>query len=80
MVFTRPTSSIFGAVLLAAAILSAPWQALWPAGLLLAFAGLAGVTLYAYRALAGTPPSSWLTTGALPLICPLTIGPDVPFL
>jgi hypothetical protein len=42
-VFT--TSNVFhvGAVLLAAGILSAPWQALWPAGLL-GLAGLAGVT------------------------------------
>jgi len=34
----------FGAALLVAAILSAPWQALWYAGLLLGLAGLGGVT------------------------------------
>ena len=41
-VFT--TSVHFGAVLLAAGILSAPWPTLWPAGLSLGLAGLAGVT------------------------------------
>jgi hypothetical protein len=34
----------FGAALLIAAILSAPWQALWPAGLLLVLCGLGGAT------------------------------------
>jgi len=34
----------FGAALLIAALLSAPWQALWPASLLLGLAGLAGVS------------------------------------
>jgi hypothetical protein len=43
-VFTTSNVFHFGAVLLAAGILSAPWQALWPAGLLLGLAGLAGVT------------------------------------
>jgi len=40
------TSNVFhfGAVLLAAGILSEPWPALWPADLLLGLAGLAGVT------------------------------------
>jgi hypothetical protein len=43
-VFTTSNVFHFGAVLVAAGILSAPWQALWPAGLLLGLAGLAGVT------------------------------------
>jgi hypothetical protein len=43
-VFTTSNVFHFGAVLLAAGILSAPWQALWPAALLLGLAGLAGVT------------------------------------
>ncbi len=43
-VFSTPNVVHFGAALLVAAILSAPWQALWPAGLLLGLAGLGGVT------------------------------------
>jgi hypothetical protein len=42
--FTTPTVVHFGAVLLVAAILSAPWQALWQASLLLGLSGLGGVT------------------------------------
>ena len=42
-VFNTPNVVHFGAALLVAAILSAPWQALWPAGLLLGLAGLGGV-------------------------------------
>jgi hypothetical protein len=42
--FTTPNVVHFGAVLLVAAILSAPWQALWPVGLLLGLSGLGGVT------------------------------------
>jgi hypothetical protein len=42
--FTTPTVVHFGAVLLVAAILSAPWQALWGASLLLGLSGLGGVT------------------------------------
>jgi hypothetical protein len=42
--FATPTVVHFGAVLLVAAILSAPWQALWHAGLLLGLCGLGGVT------------------------------------
>ncbi len=45
-VFTTPNVMHFGAALLIAAILSAPWQALWNAGLLLGLAGLAGVTYF----------------------------------
>jgi hypothetical protein len=43
-VFTTPNVVHFGAALLVAAILSAPWQALWNAGLLLGLSGLVGVT------------------------------------
>ena len=43
-VFSTPNVFHFGAALLVAAMLSAPWQALWPAGLLLGLLGLAGAT------------------------------------
>src|SRR6266852_1896030 len=43
-VFSTPNVWHFGAALLVAAILSAPWQALWTAGLLLGLAGLGGAT------------------------------------
>jgi hypothetical protein len=43
-VFSTPNVFHFGAALLVAALLTAPWQALWPAGLLLGLAGLVGVT------------------------------------
>jgi hypothetical protein len=43
-VFSTSNVVHFGAVLLAAGILSAPWPALWPVSLLLGLAGLAGVT------------------------------------
>ena len=42
-VFSTPNVLHFGAALLIAAILVAPWQALWPAGLLLGLTGLGGV-------------------------------------
>ena len=42
--FSTPNVMHFGAVLLVAAILSAPWQALWYAGLLLGLSGLWGVS------------------------------------
>jgi D-alanyl-lipoteichoic acid acyltransferase DltB (MBOAT superfamily) len=42
--FGTPTVVHFCLVLLVAAILSAPWQALWHAGLLLGLTGLGGVT------------------------------------
>ncbi len=42
--FSSPTVVHFSTVLFVAAILSAPWQALWNAGLLLGLAGLGGVT------------------------------------
>jgi len=43
-VFSTPNVVHFGAALLVAAILSAPWQALWQAGLLLGLAALWGAT------------------------------------
>ncbi len=42
--FGAPTVVHFCAALLVAAILSAPWQVLWHAGLLLGLSGLGGVT------------------------------------
>jgi hypothetical protein len=42
--FSTPNVVHFCAVLLVAALLSAPWQVLWNAGLLLGLAGLGGVT------------------------------------
>ena len=42
--FSTPNVVHFGAALLIAATLSAPWQALWHAGLLLGLSGLGGVT------------------------------------
>jgi hypothetical protein len=42
--FSTPNVVHFGAALLIAAILSAPWQALWNVGLLLGFLGLGGVS------------------------------------
>jgi hypothetical protein len=42
--FGTPNVFHFGAALFVAALLSAPWQALWNAGLLLGLSGLVGVT------------------------------------
>jgi hypothetical protein len=42
--FSTPNVVHFGAVLLVAAMLRAPWQALWHAGLLLGLSGLGEVT------------------------------------
>jgi hypothetical protein len=42
-IFSTPNVAHFGAGLLIAGILSAPWQALWHAALLLGLVGLAGV-------------------------------------
>ena len=74
-VFTTSNVFHFGAVLLAAGILSAPWQALWPAGLLLGLAGLAGVTymlivLWLARHRLSYQPvlSDWLWYTVLPLV------------
>jgi hypothetical protein len=73
-VFTTSNVFHFSAVLLAAGILSAPWPALWPAGLLLGLAGLAGVTymlivLWLARHRLSYQPvlSDWLWYTVLPL-------------
>ena len=42
--FNTPTVLHFGIALLVAALLSAPWQALWQAGVLLGLVGLGGAT------------------------------------
>ena len=42
--FSTPNVVHFGAALLVAALLNAPWQALWNAALLLGLAGLGGMT------------------------------------
>jgi hypothetical protein len=65
-VFSTPNVMHFGAALLIAALLSAPWPALWPAGLLVGLAGLGGSDLRLHRALGGAPPSE-LSPGALRL-------------
>ena len=74
-VFTTSNVFHFGAVLLAAGILSAPWPALWPAGLLLGLAGLAGVTymlivLWLARHRLSYQPvlSDWVWYTVLPLV------------
>jgi hypothetical protein len=75
-VFSTSNVFHFGAVLLAAALLSAPWQALWQASLLLGLGGLAGVTYMlivlwlARHRLAGYQPvlSDWLWYTVLPLV------------
>jgi hypothetical protein len=74
-VFSTSNVVHFGAVLLAAGILSAPWPALWPAGLLLGLAGLAGVTFMlivlwlARHRLSYQPVSvDWLWYTILPLV------------
>src|SRR5260370_11475891 len=75
-VFSTPNVFHFGAALLVAAILSAPWQALWNAGLLLGLLGLAGVTyilivLWLARHRPGEYQpvfSDWLWYTVLPLV------------
>ena len=75
-VFSTPNVFHFGAALLVAALLSAPWQALWNADLLLGLLGLAGVTYIlivlwlARHRLAGYQPvfSDWLWYTVLPLV------------
>jgi hypothetical protein len=75
-VFSTPNVFHFGAALLVAGLLSAPWQALWNAGLLLGLAGLVGVTYIlivlwlARHRLADYQPvlSDWLWYTVLPLV------------
>ena len=73
--FSTPTVVHFCAALLVAAILSAPWQALWNAGLLLGLCGLGGVT-YAVIVIRRTRRQTayqpvledWLWHAILPLV------------
>ena len=75
-IFSTPNVFHFGAALLVAAILSAPWQALWPVCLLLGLSGLVGVTYFlivlwlARHRLAGYQlvRSDWLWYTVLPLV------------
>jgi hypothetical protein len=75
-IFSTPNVFHFGAALLVAAILSAPWQALWYAGLLLGLLGLAGATYIlivlwlARHRLGEYQPvlSDWLWYTVLPLV------------
>jgi hypothetical protein len=73
--FASPTVVHFCIVLFVAAILSAPWQALWNAGLLLGLTGLGGVTydvIVVLRARHQTDYQlvleDWLGYTALPLV------------
>ena len=54
--FATPVLVQFGIPLLVAAILSAPWPALWQAGLLLGLVGLGGAARHRDRRAVGTPP------------------------
>ena len=75
-VFSSPNVFHFGAALLVAAILSAPWPALWPAGLLLGLSGLGGMIYFiivlqrARRLQTDYQPvlEDWLWYTALPLV------------
>lgn len=73
--FTTPTVVHFSAVLLIAAILSAPWAALLPAALMLGLCGLAGMVYAAIvvrrlRRMDGYAPvrEDWLWYGMLPFV------------
>jgi hypothetical protein len=78
--FSTPSVVHFCTALLIAAILSAPWQALWNAGLLLGLCGLAGV-IYAiiiirraHRQTAYEPVlEDWLWHATFPLISYTTL-------
>jgi hypothetical protein len=72
--FSTPSVVHFGAALLVAGLLSAPWPALWQVSLLLGLAGLGGVTyvglvLRRVRRSAGYRPvlEDWLWHTVLPL-------------
>ena len=60
-VFNTSNVVHFGTALLIAALLSAPWPALWTAALLLVWGG----ELRPHRALGGASPSGGLSTGVL---------------
>lgn len=80
-VFNTPNIVHFGSALLVAALLSAPWQALWPAALLLGLAGLGGMTysiIVLWRARYRLPDyelvlEDWLWHTALPLVSYLAL-------
>lgn len=75
-IFSTPNVVHFGVALLVAALLSAPWQMLWPASLLLGLVGLGGVVYIsivfwrAYRRPGHYQPvlEDWLWHIALPLV------------
>lgn len=78
--FGTPNVVHFGAALLIAAVLSAPWQVLWPAGLLLGLADLGGVAyifIVLRRARRQTDYQlvleDWLWYAALPFISYTTL-------
>jgi hypothetical protein len=73
--FATPTLVQFGVPLLVAAILSAPWQALWLAGLLLGLVGLGAITLIVIAVRWGrrqtdyeTKLADWLWYRIVPLV------------
>ena len=73
--FNTPNIFHFGAALLVAALLSAPWQALWPADLLLGLSGLWGmiyvvIVLRRVRRQTDYQPvlEDWLWYTAFPLV------------
>ena len=73
--FNTPNVVHFGLALLVAALLSAPWQALWPAGLLLGLVGLGGmiyvvIVLRRARRQRGYQPvlEDWLWHTVFPLV------------
>ncbi len=78
--FSTPTVVHFCAALLVSAILSAPWQALLQAGLMIGLTGLAGVTYAAIavrrmRRSTGYRPDleDWLWYAAFPLVAYATL-------
>ena len=79
-VFCTPTIVHFGAVLLASAILAAPWRVLAPVGLAVGLNGLAGIAYGAVvvrrmRNLTDYAPvfEDWLWHASLPLVAYLTL-------
>jgi hypothetical protein len=80
-IFNTPNVVHFGSALLVAALLSAPWQALWPAAFLLGLAGLGGMTysiIVLWRARHRLPDyelvlEDWLWHTALPLVSYLAL-------
>ena len=79
--YTTPTVVHFGAVLLASAILSAPWPSLWQAALLLGLSSLGcmGYTVIVARRLPRLPgydpvPEDWLFHAVFPLVAYATLA------